>query len=340
MKHPSRKRKKYKRLMAALAGAAVVSSALLPGIPINKAHAAVAPTPAATYTTADQANDQADSQKDKDKPQDNERGRWNKDRDEWNGRYDRDRHDHDRYSHGYRLSDPVEVVRNNASTFGFDASRDRFSLLSITGSTAIVQVKTSVQTFKVDLKRSNGDWVVTTVRGIGNNGQSATYRPASSFGYSTLGVSTSVPTSQTTLYSTDKLLGWSWQEGAYPQGMAMGVFLTQPKSVNIIPDNIRTKLSAVDFDRQFVLYTHLGAVSSKGYGIGIEKVVQKGNDLTVTVRTNSPRFNTNSNITQGDDYVTLNRGSLDFTSTIHITFVDVHGATLSNYTITQAKTIY
>lgn len=329
MKHQGRRRKKYKRLMAALAGAAVVSSALLPGVPITKVHAAV--NPAATHNIADQATDQSAPPTKADK-RDNER--WNKDND-WAGRHDRDRH-----SHGYHLSDPVQVVRDNASTFGFDASRDRFSLLSITGSKAIVQVKTSSQTFKVDLKRDNGDWVITTIRGIGNNGHSATYIPASSFGYRTLGVSTVVPVGQTVLYNNDKFDGWSWRESTYPQGMAMGVFLTQPKTVNIIPDNIREKLNDVNFSNQFVLYTHLGSVSSNGYGIGIEKVVKNGNDLTVTVRTNSPRFNTSFTKTQADDYITLDRANLDFTTPIHITFIDIHGATLSNYTITQAKTIY
>lgn len=335
MKHAGRRRKKYKRLMAALAGAAVVSSALLPGIPINKVQAAEATTPAATVSTTDQTKDTPDLTKDDQsnrwtKDKDN----WFRDRDNWNNRYNRDR------SPGYYLSDPVQVVRDNASRFGFDASSDRFSLLSITGSKAIVQVRTSSQTFKVDLTRDSGDWVITTIRGIGNNGQSATYRPASSFGYGTLGASTSVPYGQGILFSTDKYSGWSWREGAYPQGMAMGVFLTQPKTVNIIPDNIRNQIYNIDFKNQFVLYAHLGSVASQGYGIGIEKVVQKGNDLTVTVRTNSPVFNNTATQTKGDDFIALNRGNLDFTNPIHITFVDIHGAALSNYTITQALTIY
>lgn len=325
MKHLSRRRKKYKRLMAALAGAAVVSSALLPGIPINKVQAAV--NPAATINTADQAKDQADKR-------DNDRWQWNKDND-WAGRHDRDNH-----RHAYQLSDPVAVVRDNASTYGFDASNDRFSLLSISGSKAIVQVRTSSQTFKVDLTRDNGDWVITAVRGIGNNGLPATYRPASSFGYSTLGVSTSIPSSaNTVLYSTDKFADWSWRESTYPQGMAMGVFVTEPKSVNVIPDIIRSQLHDVDFGSQLVLYAHLGSVSSRGYGIGIEKVVQTGNDLTVTVRTNSPRFNIGFSDTKGDDYVTINRATLDFTNPVHVNFVDIHGASLSHYTITQAKVI-
>lgn len=418
MKHTSRRksaRRKYKRLVAALAGAAVVTSAMLPGLPLSKVHAAentaiTAPAPAAGASPvtapdketqpAEQTNTARESTKDTTKNRDTERTERDTERNreqkqqhtasspvaavkaaaathgfdtrhdsfslEWNSaseavvmvRQDNGKafkvrlsKDGDTWkitsvtkivtgghSDGVvRLGDPVDVVRDNASTFGFDAADDTFTLLSMAGSKAVVQVKTSGQTFKVDLERSNGKWVITTIRGIGNGKYPATYRPASLFGYRTLGAATGpvVTITERTLYNNDAFADWSWRQGSYPSDMRTGVLLAEPKPAAELPGVIVDKVDSIDFGRQFVLYAHLGSVSDRGYGIGIERVVQTGNDLTVTIRTKSPLENRRLAPTKTNDVIPIDRLALNFDDPIHIKFVDQTGKTLNTYTIVK-----
>ncbi|QDR82185.1 hypothetical protein [Sporomusa termitida] len=394
-------RRKYKRLVAALAGAAVVSSALLPGLPISKVQAAektivASPAPATeaaspspdTDTTKkpvqDRTNDRGtERDKDRNKDRDKERPGDNQNiagspvaavkaaaakygfdarRDQFSLQSSSDRSAvvSVRKANGKTFSvrltkdkntwkiisvkeissgvirggDPVDVVRANASRFGFDSYHDSFSLLSVTGSKAIVQVKTSGQTFKVDLEKNSGKWVITTIRGIGNSKYPATYRPASMYGaVGTVGPV--VVAKEQTLYANNNFSGWAWNQSTYPADIKFGVLLANPASPDIeeVPDIIIDKVESVDFGRQFALYAHIGSVADKGYGIGIEKVVQTGNDLRVTVRTKSPLTNNRLTATQTNDVIPLDRVSLNFNNPITITFVDQNGTTLSTYTI-------
>ncbi|MBP2664036.1 MAG: hypothetical protein H6Q71_1984 [Firmicutes bacterium] len=400
MKHTSRRKnakRKYKRLVIALAGAAVITSALLPGLPFSKAHAAEnttisAPSPD-TATSPPTEGQHADTKGTTETTEENAK---NRDRDQerhaeqqstsplaavkaaataygfdakqdsfslqWQSsteavvmvRTDNGKTFKVRLSmaagnwkidnvttvitggHGddvIHLSDPVDVVKANAATFGFDTSNDRFTLLSITGSKAIVQVKTSGQTFKVDLEKGGDKWIVTTIRGIGNSNYPATYRPASLYGYRTLGAVTTIPAQ--TLYSNTTFTDWTWHESNYPADMQVGILLSKPESAAIadIPAIIVDKVEPIDFERQLVLYTHIGSVDSKGYGIGIEKVVQTGNNLTVTIRMKSPLENHRLAPTKTNDVIPLDRLTLNFDNPIHIQFVDQNGTTLSNYTL-------
>lgn len=389
-------RRKYKRLVAALAGAAVVSSALLPGLPLSKVQAAektIVASPAAEASSpgADRGDASKEQPKDRtnDKSQDRDRGR-DKERPKDNqntagspvaavkaaaAAYGFDaRRDHFtlqsssdksavvsvRKDNGKTFSvrltrdqdkwkivsvkeissgviqggDPVDVVRANAGRFGFDSYRDAFSLLSVTGSKAIVQVKTSGQTFKVDLEKSSGKWVITTIRGIGNSKYPATYRPASMYGTVTT-TGPVVVVKERTLYANNNFSGWTWNQSTYPADIKFGVLLTKPalSTGEEIPGVIIDKVEAVDFGRQFAVYAHIGSVAEKGYGIGIEKVVQTGNDLTVTVRTKSPQANSRLTTTQTNDVIPLDRLSLNFNNPVTVTFVDQNGTTLSTYTV-------
>ncbi|WP_371363372.1 hypothetical protein SRRS_42860 [Sporomusa rhizae] len=422
MKNNSRRKiakRKYKRLLAALAGAAVVTSALLPGLPISKVHAAdntVVAAPAQTGETADTnknitsgdtgdtnknitSGDTSDTSKnitsgDTDKARERDKNRDKEATDAKDfaaaspvaavkalaGTYGFDANN-DSFSLQWRrdnealvlvkttngqtykvylskdnggwaidsvkevitggtggdtivAGNPVAVVKDNAATFGFDATNDRFSLLSITGGKAIVQVKTSGQTFKVDLERNNGNWVITTIRGIGNSKYPATYRPASLYGYGTLGAATGpIVTGGRTLYSNDAFAGWAWRESAYPANMKLGVLLNKPGTTTEVPSIIVDKVDSIDFGRQLVLYAHLGSVADRGYGIGIERVIQTGNDLTVTIRTKSPLYNTSWSSTKAYDIIPLDRLTLNFDNPIHINFVDQNGTSLSSYTL-------
>ena len=449
MKHISHRkhaRRRYKRLMAALAGVAVVTSAMLPGIPIARVHAAentavtapatVAEVPAAaapaTEPTAVEtpsvaqvaepaaksaaetpaaepaATAQPATEQTRDQKQSNQEERTQENRNQENRNQDRqqDRHNdqqnnaagspvaavkaaaavygfdarNDKFSlqsqssneavvlvrtdsgktfkvhlsqnHGnwrvdsvkevvtgggggvIRTGDPVDVVKDNAAIFGFNAVKDRFTLLSVNGGTAVVQVKTSGQTFKVDLERNGGKWVITTIRGIGNERYPATYRPASMYGYPTLGIATGPVATEKTLYSNDSFVNWSWQESAYPADMKLGVLVSPPAATQTsIPGVIVDKVDSIDFGRQLVLYAHIGSVADRGYGIGIERVAQTGNDLTVTVRIKSPLANNDWSLTKTNDVIPIDRLALNFTYPIHINFVDQDGVSLSSYTL-------
>ncbi|SDE67005.1 hypothetical protein [Sporomusa acidovorans] len=412
MKHHSRRKttkRKYKQLMAALAGAALVSTALLPGLPISKAHAAdqtvtaspAGETAAETATPGQDAQNQPDQNASPEKNQlpVNDQGS----KPDKQPRHERERNtatspiaalkaaaakygfdqNHDKfslawqsetdamvivqtengttfkvhlsldngtwtidsvkrivtggYSDGVQAGDPVEVVKDNAATFGFDADNDYFTLLSITGGKAIVQVKTSGQTFKVDLERRAGSWIITTIRGIGNSVYPATYRPASLYGYPTLGAATGpvATINEQVLYTNNSFAAWSWRETTYPADMKLGVLFLKPQSADTaeIPGVIIDKLDTIDFGRQLALYAHIGSVAAKGYGIGIEKVVQTGNDLTVTVRLKSPWETDKLWPTKTNDVIPLDRLTLNFDNPIHIKFVDSNGSNLINYTI-------
>lgn len=400
MKHTSRRKnakRKYKHLVAALAGAAVVTSALLPGLPISKVHAAdntavTAPAPVTEATPP--AEDKPDTNNDTRETANDNAANRNRDTE----RPDRQQSAspiaavkaaaaaygfdarHDNFSlqsqgsttavvivrtdsdktfkvrlnkidgtwkiesvvkvvtggHGdgiIRLGDPVKVVKDHAAIFGFNAYDDSFTLLSMSGGKAIVQVKTSGQTFKVDLEKSGNSWVITTIRGIGNSKYPATYRPASFYGYAD--TVPSVTVTERTLYNNDSFNDWAWHEDAYPADMKVGVLLFKPASADTpdIPAIIIDKIESIDFSRQLVLYTHIGSVASQGYGIGIEKVVQTGNDLTVTIRTKSPLENHQLSSTITNDVIPLDRLTLNFDKPVHIQFIDQSGTTLSNYTL-------
>lgn len=395
MKHIGHKKvakKKYKRIVAAVAGAAIVSSAMLPGVPIAKVQAA---TPSAQQQEAQNAGTtKPEAQKaEVNKPQEQKDEVNKPDRHQEEARNSplsaarqyADAHGFDsgrdnlslqsrsdteatvllRTDNGKtykmrlvkgsdnvwqvtsvsridsnnsdeRRSDPVRVVRDRAASFGFDAVRDRFTLLSQSGSKATVSVIRSGQDFKVDLERRDGEWVITTIRGIGNGRYPATFTPASLFNYRTTTTVTN-PLTQTILYSTDKYANWFWHEDSYPDDMSFGIFFQHP-SVNgadkLLPSEILDYMKGVNFDQSFVLTANLGTVADQGFGIGIEKVAQVGNTITVTVRGESPHDGTpRLDNSQKYSYISIDRGTIDFTQTINVAFVDYHGTLLGSYTI-------
>lgn len=281
---------RYKKLLAAVAGAAVISSAMMPGLPAAQA----------------KASDDTPRQEHKS-----------------------ERHRND--DHAIRLGDPVRKVKENAATFGFNVSRDQFSLLSISRDSATVQVRSGGRTYKVDLKRSGQDWMITTIRGIGDSSHAATYVPASMFPGYTL----SPAASQLILYQNTNFDNWQWLDSTYTPGTAFGVLLVNPRLAGTtaeVPAAVATQADSVDFNRQFLLYGSLRGVSGDGYGIALSKVVQTGNDFTVTVRTKSPQ--SAGTASQTDSWVLLDRSFLNFSDPVVITFVNPAGAVLSTLTLT------
>jgi hypothetical protein len=286
---------KHKRIMAAVAGAAVISATMLPGMPV-KAQAL------STSKEIHEAMAKAEEMKQ------------------------------------HRSADPVRVVRNNAATFGFDSVHDRFSLLSSSGSKAIVQVRSNGQTFKVDLRRDDGEWTITTIRGIGDSTHPATYTPAKLFTrYATVAATDQTVIQQ--LYHNDNLGDWTWNESAYPKDMSFGLLMKDPltdESGDYVPANVLDQMKTVNFSRQFVLYAHLGTVAPNGYGIAIEKVVRYGNDVAVTLRTKSPRAADSSSLSVLDTYITLDRSVLANGRPTTITVYDQTGVRLVAYTVNSA----
>ncbi|MEG6586116.1 hypothetical protein [Dendrosporobacter sp. 1207_IL3150] len=359
-------KRRYKRIAAALAGAAVISSALLPSIPIFKVHASPKVDNVSSQTVTKDEYFAAKSSPLKTAREQADKYGFNTNRDRFSlqkrtdnnatviirtadGRMYRmelSRHDNRDWridsvrpisESTATLSDPVKEVRDNAYRFGFDTDTSKFSLLSLTGLKAVVQVRTTGQDFKVDLIKRQGDWEITAIRGIGNSKYPATYIPASMFPYTSLLPKPVINVGETkVLFSSDKFNGWSWLENTYPADRSFGILLQDPRlsdTADLYPGSVIDSIKNVDFGKNFVLYASLGSASAKGYGIGIEKVVQTGNDFTVTVRAKSPRADQTQPATKFSDYVTLNRASLDFSDPVSITFVDVKGNTLSQYTL-------
>ena len=144
------------------------------------------------------------------------------------------------------------------------------------------------------------------------------------------------PTTPEILYQTNDFREWTWYENDFPRDMNFGALIQDPRlrGAGLVPDDIVNQLKNVDFSHQIVIYAHLGTVESNGYGIGIEKIIQTGNDLTVTVRSKSPRLGeTVTAATKGYDYITMERSQFNTASPIHITFINQNNTTLNNYNI-------
>lgn len=353
-------RKNYKRVVAAMAGAAVISSAMLPGLPAAQAksqevQSAAPQTVDKTTEGRSSAHSPLYAARQYAKTHGYDISRQNLSL-QWSSNYDASvllRQDN---GSTYRIKlvknkdntwrvvsmnkvdqqvnnmrDPVDVVKDNAAVFGFDARHDRFTLLSLVGSKAIVQVRSNGQTFKVDLVKKGAGWDITTIRGIGDMNHPATYIPASSFLYKTAGT---ISPAQNILYRTNIYENWKWNETVYPKDMTFGIVLENPELAKAtIPEDVRKQIANVHYNTRFVVFAHLGSIAPRGYGIGIEKITQTGNVITVNVHTKSPNNAADLPPTKYSDYIAVDRAVLQNTNRIHIAFIDQNGTILNNYTI-------
>lgn len=292
-------KRRYARLASAVAGAAIMSAAVLPGIPaiVQAAAPEAAVDTAQTVTTVAATND------------------------------------------------PVQVARDNAGRFGLGTS-GHYSLISQSDSKSTVRVRSNGQIHKIDMVLRDGNWVVKAVRGIGDMNHPATYVSANSY-YNylpgvtnvinpvTTAVTATLGASQQVIYQNNNYNNWLWTAGAYPKDMAFGVLLQNPQTAGIatpLPGTLLHSLNNINFNNRLVVYAHLGATSTQGYGIGISRVEQNGNNLIVTVRTNSPQANEFLTHTQSDAYVAIDRGMLNMAVPVHVQFVDQNGTVLGDYT--------
>lgn len=292
------KNRKYRRLAAAVAGAAVLSSTMITGLPLAKVQASPQASVGSSRATGADANTPAPA--------------------------------------------PVQALQNTAATYGFNNNNDHYKLLSQSDRQAAVQVRSSGQLYKVNMTLDGNNWVVKDVRSTGGQSRPATL---STGGWLASHAVTALPTisaaipvtnaaTPLTLYQTDQYAGWTWNQGTYPSDMSFGVLMQAPQAATAtVPATLLAQLAKADFSRQFVLFAHLGSVSGNGYGIAIEKVMQTGNNLTVTVHTKTPQPNETGTPSTIDAYIAVERGAIDLSNPVNAIFIDQNGSTLGNATV-------
>jgi hypothetical protein len=168
-------RHKYKHRVAALMGAAIMTGAVLSGIPATKALAAEKPANPNPLKT-EQALQVKDTSRptgsgwhrhDHSWPSPDENQAWYQDGKIY---YRSDNHRSRWYDeYAYTDSSPVDYVKARAGNYGFDAVRDSFSLLTITHRRALVEVRDydTGKLYNVLLERNYGqDWTIVSVRNI------------------------------------------------------------------------------------------------------------------------------------------------------------------------------
>lgn len=166
---------KLKRRAAALMGAAIMTGAVLSGIPATKALAAEAPSDQSPVRTEQAVQVNKDSrppgrgwhQHKHSWPSPDENQAWYQDgkiyyrSDNTNWRYDN--------HYAYLSSSPVDYVKDNAANYGFNSSRDSFSLLTVSNRRALVEVRKydTGKLYNVLLERTSGyDWTIVNIRAL------------------------------------------------------------------------------------------------------------------------------------------------------------------------------
>lgn len=165
-------RLKFKRRAAALMGTAIMTGAVLSGIPVTKALAAeVAPSHQGNVSHIQVAKDPLPPgrgwhEHNHSWPTSDENQAWYQDGKIY---YRSDNNHKHRYlgDYAYHINSPVYHVKANAASLGFDPDRDSFSLLTANSRRAIVEVRKNDtnKLYNVLLERSNdGDWIIVDVR--------------------------------------------------------------------------------------------------------------------------------------------------------------------------------
>ena len=218
--------------------------------------------------------------------------------------------------------DPLSVAREEGKAYGF-TSADSFSIVKHYASTTLARHGE----IHVQVKQQGKDYTMILVRPLGSDEGAiwTTYR------VSGIGKVEQPPTTGKVLFSTDTFSGWNWRVNQYLPDMAFTTIVDYKAQLLRIPASLLEKVKDIDYRKQVVLFAYLGAAPSGGYGIGIEKVSINANNLTVQVRTNSPRPGqaVTLAITHPSDFVTLDRQIVDIWGGVNVSFVDEKGTVLS-----------
>lgn len=172
----SRLRLKCKRRAAALMGAAIMTGAVLSGIPSTKAFAAEAPSDSHHIKIEQSQKLTKDSrppgrgwhEHKSSWPSPDENQAWYQDGKIYY-RSDTNRGDTKRHEYAYTFNNPVNFVKDNAAGYGFDAFLDSFTLLTSSRTKAVVEVRRhdSGALYNVFLERTNGhDWTIVAVQAV------------------------------------------------------------------------------------------------------------------------------------------------------------------------------
>lgn len=228
--------------------------------------------------------------------------------------------------------DPLKVAKMEGKSYGFN-DNDTYTIIRKLNSSTIarhgqidIEVNHDGKLYTMILVRpfGGGDAIWTTYKVIGQKPPVTTPAPT--------------PTEIVLFQVFDKFYGWKWQKGSYPKDMAFATVVDyegQLKNDNRIPEAALLKLKDVDFSKKVALVAYLGS-SSGGYGIGVEKVTMSGNNMTVLVRTKSPRPGdmVTMMLTYPSDFVLIDRNVVDIWGGVNVTFVDQQGQVLSKNKLT------
>jgi len=164
-------RLKCKRHAAALMGAAIMTGAVLSGIPATKVLAAEAPSDPPPVKTEQALQHTEDSrppghgwhQHKYSWPSPDENQAWYQDGKIYY------RSDNNRNEYAYASNSPADYVKDNAASYGFDSSLDSFSLLTVSHRKALVEVRKyeTGKLYNVLLERTSGhEWTIIDVRAL------------------------------------------------------------------------------------------------------------------------------------------------------------------------------
>ncbi|MBP2649774.1 MAG: hypothetical protein H6Q74_599 [Firmicutes bacterium] len=159
-------RRKYRRYAAAMAGAAFLTGAALPGIPIVKAADVEKPVPpphaVQTHKTVT----------------DNQNTNFNtvhreRERDRWGNQYqfghnwgNQHQWGYNQYNNYNQSSGPIEAFRLVADNYGFNSFQDSFTLLNLANGTATIEAikQDTGQRYLIQLTQNiQGDWNIISV---------------------------------------------------------------------------------------------------------------------------------------------------------------------------------
>lgn len=229
----------------------------------------------------------------------------------------------------WRLN-PIEVAKNEGKNYGF-SNKDQFTIIRKLNSSPLSRHGQ----IDVEVIHNDKKYTMILVKPFGGNDAIwTTYKVTGTV------IKPGTPViSEKVLYSTDKYKNWQWFLPQYPQGTgvaAMYSYDLQAKSIKLqqVPQTVIDKLQNVDLTNKVALVAYLGGTSSSN-NIGIEKVTVKGSDLTVTVRTRSPRIDApmTMDYVNPSDYVLIDRKLFETTGDMNVTFIDQNKKVLGNIKI-------
>lgn len=215
--------------------------------------------------------------------------------------------------------DPMQVAKNEGKNYGF-SDKDQFTVIrKLNNSSLSRHGQIDVEVIHNDKK-----YTMILVKPFGGNDAIwTTYKVTGTV------IKPGTPiVDEKVIYSTDKYKNWQWFLPQYPQGTgvaAMYSYDLQAKSMKLqqVPQAVIDKLQKVDLTNKVALVAYLGGTSSSN-NIGIEKVTVKGSELTVTVKTKSPRIDAPMTMDYVNpcDYVLIDRSLFETTGDMNVTFID------------------